>query len=93
MLEELGSAETVETTGFLPGNKKGERLRSSRFTVIPPNTGEDFGWLTIGARLLGIPFLLTSDCGVSETAGPHSFSSRPRGSPHPFTPTAGAMPA
>ncbi len=93
MLKELGSAETVETPCFLPGNKKGKRLQSSRFAVIPPNTGEDFGWLTIGARLLGIPFLLTSDYGVTETAGPHSFSSRPRGCPHPFTPSAGAMPA
>lgn len=76
-LKELGLAGTVETPGFLPENEKAERIRRSRFAVIPPNTGEDFGLVAIEARHLGIPCLITRDGGVPEAAGPHSLSCAP----------------
>ena len=67
----------METPGFLPENEKAERIRRSRFAVIPPNTGEDFGLVAIEARHLGIPCLITRDGGVTEAAGPHSLSCAP----------------
>jgi glycosyltransferase involved in cell wall biosynthesis len=76
-LQELGLAGTVETPGFLPENEKAECIRRSRFAVIPPNTGEDFGLVAIEARQLGIPCLITRDGGVPEAAGPHSLSCAP----------------
>ena len=85
----LGLARTVETPGFLPENEKAERIRCSRFAVIPHNTGVDFCLVAIEARHLGLPCLLTSDGDVIETAGYHSFSSRSCGCPHQLAPTGG----
>lgn len=76
-IEELGLAGVVETPGFLPENEKSERIRRSRFAVIPPHTGEDFGLVAIEARHLGIPCLITRDGGVPEAAGPHCLSCAP----------------
>jgi len=76
-LKELGLVGAVETPGFLPENEKAEVIRRSRFAVIPPNTGEDFGLVAIEARHLGIPCLITRDGGVPEAAGPHSLSCAP----------------
>jgi glycosyltransferase involved in cell wall biosynthesis len=76
-LEELGLAGAVDTPGFLPENEKAERIRRSRFAVIPPNTGEEFGLVAIEARHLGIPCLITRDGGVPEAAGTHSLSCAP----------------
>jgi glycosyltransferase involved in cell wall biosynthesis len=76
-LKELGLSGTVETPGFLSESEKAEFIRRSRFAVIPPNTGEDFGLVAIEARHLGIPCLITRDGGVPEAAGPHSLSCAP----------------
>jgi glycosyltransferase involved in cell wall biosynthesis len=76
-IEELGLAGVVETPGFLPESEKAERIRRSRFAVIPPHTGEDFGLVAIEARHLGIPCLITLDGGVPEAAGPYSLSCAP----------------
>ena len=72
-LDELGLKGEVDTPGFLPEYEKADRIRHSRFAVIPPNTGEDFGLVAIEARHLGIPCLITTDGGVPEAAGPHSL--------------------
>jgi glycosyltransferase involved in cell wall biosynthesis len=76
-LKELGLEGRVETPGFLAESEKAELIRRSRFAVIPPNTGEDFGLVAIEARHLGIPCLITSDGGVPEAAGPYSLSCAP----------------
>jgi glycosyltransferase involved in cell wall biosynthesis len=73
MLELAG----VEMPGFLSEAEKCERIRRSRFAVIPPNTGEDFGLVAIEARHLGLPCLITRDGGVPEAAGKHSLSCEP----------------
>jgi len=52
-------------------------IRRSRFAVIAPNTGEDFGLVAIEARHLGIPCLITRDGGVPEAAGPYSLGCSP----------------
>jgi glycosyltransferase involved in cell wall biosynthesis len=83
-LKELGLDGVVETPGFLTETEKAERIRCSRFAVIPPNTGEDFGLVAIEARHLGIPCLITRDGGVPEAAGPYSLSCAP-GSVHALT--------
>jgi glycosyltransferase involved in cell wall biosynthesis len=76
-LKEFGLEGKVETPGFLSESDKAERIRCSRFAVIPPNTGEDFGLVAIEARHLGIPCLITRDGGLPEAAGPHSLSCAP----------------
>ena len=76
-LKELGLERSVATPGFLAESEKAELIRRSRFAVIPPNTGEDFGLVAIEARHLGIPCLITRDGGVPEAAGPHSLSCAP----------------
>lgn len=61
----------------MPESEKAERIRSSRFDVIPPNTGEDFGLVAIETRHLGVPCLITTDGGVPEAARPHTISCTP----------------
>jgi glycosyltransferase involved in cell wall biosynthesis len=75
-VKQLGLAG-VEMPGFLSETEKGERIRRSRFAVIPPNTGEDFGLVAIEARHLGLPCLITRDGGVPEAAGQHCLSCEP----------------
>jgi glycosyltransferase involved in cell wall biosynthesis len=76
-LKELGLEGRVVAPGFLPDHEKAEMIRRSRFAVIPPNTGEDFGLVAIEARHLGLPCLITRDGGVPEAAGPYSLSCSP----------------
>jgi len=76
-LKELNLDELVETPGFLGEMEKADRIRRSRFAVIPPNTGEDFGLVAIEARHLGLPCLITRDGGVPEAAGQHCLSCEP----------------
>jgi len=76
LVRKLGLAG-VEMPGFLSEEEKGERIRRSRFAVIPPNTGEDFGLVAIEARHLGVPCLITRDGGVPEAAGKHCLSCEP----------------
>ena len=67
----------IEMPGFISDREKGERMRRSRFAVIPPNTREDFGLVAIEARHLGLPCLITRDGGVPEAAGAHALSCEP----------------
>lgn len=76
-IKELGLEGKVEVPGFLAESEKAERIRRSRFAVIPPNTGEDFGLVAIEARHLGVPCLITRDGGVPEAAGPDALSCAP----------------
>jgi glycosyltransferase involved in cell wall biosynthesis len=76
-LKELGLEGKVEVPGFLSETLKAEGIRSSRFAVIPPNTGEDFGLVTIEARHLGLPCIITRDGGVPEAAGKHCLICEP----------------
>jgi glycosyltransferase involved in cell wall biosynthesis len=76
-LHELGLAGYVDTPGFLDDEHKSELIRQSRFAVIPPATGEDFGLVAIEARHLGLPCLITLDGGVPEAAGVHSLRCPP----------------
>lgn len=76
-LKELGLEGRVAAPGFLPDHEKAEIIRRSRFAVIPPNTGEDFGLVAIEARHLGLPCLITRDGGVPEAAGPYSLTCSP----------------
>ena len=75
-VKELG-LQGVEMPGFIADEEKGERIRRSRFAVIPPNTREDFGLVAIEARHLGLPCLITRDGGVPEAAGTHALSCEP----------------
>jgi glycosyltransferase involved in cell wall biosynthesis len=75
-IKELGLVG-IEMPGFISDEEKGERMRRSRFAVIPPNTGEDFGLVAIEARHLGLPCLITRDGGVPEAAGRHCLSCEP----------------
>lgn len=75
-VKELG-IKGVEMPGFTTEREKSERIRRSRFAVIPPNTCEDFGLVAIEARHLGVPCLITRDGGVPEAAGKHSLSCDP----------------
>ena len=74
--KELG-LKSVEMPGFITEQEKSERIRRSRFAVIPPNTREDFGLVAIEARHLGLPCLITRDGGVPEAAGKHALSCEP----------------
>lgn len=76
-LRDLGLSQHVLTPGFLDEDEKADLIRRSRFAVIPPNTGEDFGLVAIEARHLGLPCLITLDGGVPEAAGVHSLSCPP----------------
>ena len=75
-VKELG-LQGVEMPGFTSDEEKGERIRRSKFAVIPPNTREDFGLVAIEARHLGVPCLITRDGGVPEAAGKHAMSCEP----------------
>lgn len=75
-VRELG-LKGVEMPGFISDEEKGERIRRSRFAVIPPNTREDFGLVAIEARHLGVPCIITRDGGVPEAAGEHSLGCEP----------------
>jgi len=75
-ISELG-LQGVEMPGFTTEQEKGERIRRSRFAVIPPNTREDFGLVAIEARQLGVPCLITRDGGVPEAAGVNALSCEP----------------
>jgi glycosyltransferase involved in cell wall biosynthesis len=76
-LRELGLDGRVDAPGFLSETDKAERIRRSRFAVIPPNTGEDFGLVALEARHLGLPCLITRDGGVPEAAGKHCLACEP----------------
>jgi glycosyltransferase involved in cell wall biosynthesis len=76
-LQQLGLAQHVEAPGFLSEYDKADQIRRSRFAVIPPNTGEDFGLVAIEARHLGVPCLITLDGGVPKAAGVHALSCLP----------------
>ena len=76
-LNDLGIRDKVKTPGFLSSVDKAEYIRHSRFAVIPPNLGEDFGLVPLEARHLGLPCLITLDGGVPESAGSHSLSCEP----------------
>jgi glycosyltransferase involved in cell wall biosynthesis len=76
-LVELGLDGKVEVPGFLDEVEKADRIRRSRFAIIPPNTNEDFGLVAIEARHLGVPCIITRDGGVPEAAGPYSISCSP----------------
>ncbi len=67
----------VEMPGFTTQMEKAENIRRSRFAVIPPNTGEDFGLVAIEARHLGVPCMITRDGGVPEAAGEHCLACDP----------------
>ena len=75
-VRELG-LKGVEMPGFISDEEKGERIRRSRFAVIPPDTREDFGLVAIEARHLGVPCIITRDGGVPEAAGQHALSCEP----------------
>ena len=68
-IRDLGMEGTVEVPGFISEVEKAEWIRRSRFAVIPPNTGEDFGLVAIEARHLGLPCIISRDGGVPEAAG------------------------
>ena len=76
-LRELGLEGIVEVPGFLSEADKAERIRRSRFAVIPPNTGEDFGLVAIEARHLGVPCIISRDGGVPEAAGQYCLTCPP----------------
>lgn len=76
-LNALGLGDKVDTPGFLSPIDKAQYIRQSRFAVIPPNLGEDFGLVPLEARHLGLPCIITRDGGVPESAGIHSLSCEP----------------
>lgn len=67
----------VQMPGFVDETEKGERIRRSKFAVIPPNTREDFGLVAVEARHLGVPCIVTRDGGLPEAAGRHSLICEP----------------
>lgn len=75
-VSELG-LKNVEMPGFVSELEKGERIRRSKFAVIPPNTREDFGLVAVEARHLGVPCIVTRDGGLPEAAGRHSLICEP----------------
>ena len=72
-----GGIRGVELLGFLPQADKAEAIRSARWMVVPPNTGEDFGLTAIEARHLSVPCVITRDGGLPEAAGEEALSCDP----------------
>jgi glycosyltransferase involved in cell wall biosynthesis len=67
----------IEVLGFLSQEAKAEVIRTARWMVVPPNTGEDFGLTAIEARALEVPCVITRDGGVPEAAGEEAIACAP----------------
>jgi glycosyltransferase involved in cell wall biosynthesis len=67
----------VEILGFVDESIKANRMKNSRWVVVPPNTREDFGLTAIEARHLGVPCIITRDGGLPEAGGRQALVCEP----------------
>ena len=69
---------SVQIPGFVDETTKSQRMKDSRWVVVPPHTNEDFGLTAIEARSLGVPCIITRDGGLPEAGGAQALICEPR---------------
>ncbi len=67
----------IKIHGFVNEETKAQRIRASRWMVIPPHTQEDLGLTAIEARNVGVPCIITRDGGLPEAAGAQALICQP----------------
>lgn len=67
----------IRVLGFVDEETKAQRMKSSRWIVVPPNTNEDFGLTAVEARHLGVPCIITRDGGLPEAGGRQALICEP----------------
>jgi glycosyltransferase involved in cell wall biosynthesis len=63
--------------GFVSEEEKADRVRNTRWMVVPPHTQEDLGLTAIEARNVGVPCVVTRDGGLPEAAGESAIFCEP----------------
>jgi glycosyltransferase involved in cell wall biosynthesis len=63
----------VELPGFVSEEKRQIYTRRTKWMVTPPHTREDLGLTPLEARSVGVPCIVSTDGGVTETGGPYAL--------------------